>query len=362
MAQANIQASTETYTGDFSIPISFDADYNGVDTSIFTLTPLTENGITDVTFEVMGSGNAYNLIFQLPPNVEGSFTIAITGMVTPQGGSSPESVMAAVATVTYDNASTVDANWGTVDYLEDGRIVLPVVFGEDIAYLHETDFTLEKVEGDEPWEVIEDYWLVQRADAGGNVDDRTFYLYFQMLPDKKGKFRVSLTGYVWKTATTIRDDVMIDPIEVAYGYIVPRIVDFDIPAQYAPGTNFDTRLAYNTRVTGLSLNNVQDVFLLEGAAEFMTPTPYKWIGTSPPDFTMAVPDDLTGTNWQILQSPPALPANQRTAENDFDADGFWHGTANEGQYFLIRWLVDAGTVGIFSMTPRIGIGVRGRVN
>ena len=104
-------------------------------------------------------------------------------------------------------------------------------------------------------------------------------------------------------------------------------------------------------MTGLSDNNVHQVFILEGAANVMgTPTPYKWVGASAPDFNTAVPDDLTGTDWQQLSSPPAgVPI---TPENDFDENGFWHGAANEGQYFLIRWEVQENTTGIFSMTPR----------
>ena len=241
---------------------------------------------------------------------------------------------------------------GTVEYRENGGIAVPVTFPENVIAPSKSIFEITYVSGDALTDI--EYRLVGQNTA--------FEVVIEVPPDRKGVMRLSMLGSVLKSGTGEWDSVTATAVEVPYGTIVPRIVDFDIPAQYAPGTNFDTRLAYNTRVTGLSLNNVQDVFLLEGAAEFMTPTPYKWIGSTPPDFTTAVPDDLTGTNWQRLQPPPALPANQRTAENDFDADGFWHGVANEGQYFLIRWLVGAGTVGIFSMTPRIGIGIRGRVN
>jgi len=77
------------------------------------------------------------------------------------------------------------------------------------------------------------------------------------------------------------------------------------------------------------------------------------VGTSAPDFTAAVPDDLTGTDWQQLASPPAgVPL---TAENGFDENGFWHGAANAGQYFLIRWTIPENVSGIFSMTPRTGM-------
>ena len=106
-----------------------------------------------------------------------------------------------------------------------------------------------------------------------------------------------------------------------------------------------------------------------------TPTPYKWIGTSAPDFTVAVCDDLSGTDWQQLVSPPPIPStepqgwdpdNEKTfpddwlTENDFSQDRIWHGEANAGQYFLVRWIPNAKPVSDFRISLRPGI-LRGPV-
>ena len=243
----------------------------------------------------------------------------------------------------------INATLGTAEYRENGGIAVPVTFPENVIAPSKSIFEITYVSGDALTDI--EYRLVGQNTA--------FEVVIEMPLDRKGSFQIAANGDVLKVSNGVWENVVIPPITVNYGTRVPRLVDYDIPANYTPGKNFDVRIAYNVRVTGLSDNNVHQVFLLEGAADTMgTPTPYKWIGDTPPDFEVAVPDDLTGTDWQQLQSPPAgVPI---TAENDFDENGFWHGAANEGQYFLIRWTVQEGTTGIFSMTSRSGT-VRGTI-
>ena len=237
----------------------------------------------------------------------------------------------------------VNATFGTVGYRENGGIAVPISFAEAVIAPSKSICEITYVSGDDLTGV--DYRLI-----GEGTDHE---LVFEVPPDRVGSFSIDVTGNVFKVAARIYDNVTITPITVNYDTRVPRIVNYDIPASYTPGEPFDVRIAYSARVTGLSDNNVHQVFILEGAANMMgTPTPHKWIGDSPPDFTVAVPDDLTDTDWQQLASPPVgVPI---TAENDFDENGFWHGLANEGQYFLIRWIVTEGTTGVFNLTPREG--------
>lgn len=244
----------------------------------------------------------------------------------------------------------MNATFGTVEYRGNGEVVLPTTFAENVIAPSKSVFQVTKVAGDD-LKGIEYRWV------GKNT---AYKLIFQIPLNRKGRFRITANGDVFKVSSSTWDNVTATPITISYNTTVPQIVDFDIPADYTPGKNFDVRVAYNARVTGLSDNNVHQVFLFEGAAETMgTPTPYKWTGSTPPDFTTPVPDDLTGTDWQQLQSPPA--GAPTPGSNDFDENGFWHGAANEGQYFLIRWTVQEGTTGIFSMTPREGT-VRGPVS
>lgn len=359
MANATILPVSGTQRSNFMTTVTLDVAIQSLGglydadtmTGNIQLTDHTENGADGVTVTVAGSGMNWTITFALPMAREGSFEIGVIGMVTQAGaGSMPEGVMSNRVTIYYDTTTDVTASWGTVEYLGDGVVAVPITFSENVVIPSKTVFLVSRVSGDTLEGV--DYQIVG--------EDTEFKLIFQIPPDRSGSFRVSADGDVFKVSSGVWDNVVIPPITVDYGTLIPRIVDYDIPEDYTHGEKFDVRIAYNVQVTGLSDNNVHQVFILEGAADMMgTPTPYKWIGDSPPDFEMPVPEDLTGTDWQQLVSPPAgVPT---TPENDFDENGFWHGAANEGQYFLIRWIVQEGTTGIFSMTPRDGM-VRGPVS
>jgi len=250
----------------------------------------------------------------------------------------------------------VNATFGTVEYQEGGVIAAPVTFTENVIASSKSIFEITHVSGDALTNM--EYRLVGENTA--------FKLIVEIPPDRKGSFQVAANGDVFKVSSSTWENVVITPTSktVNYNTVVPRIVDYDIPENYTPGAKFDVRIAYNVQVTGLSDNNVHQVFILEGAANVMgTPTPYKWTGTQPSDLRAFLqedlPDNLTSTDWQQLQSPPTgVPT---TAENLFDENGFWHGAANEGQYFLIRWIVDPNTTGIFNMTPRDGM-LRGPIS
>lgn len=124
-------------------------------------------------------------------------------------------------------------------------------------------------------------------------------------------------------------------LDVAYGTVVPRIVDYDMPEDYSANGRFDIRVAFNIVVTGWHANNtLTDIFLEEGA-RLGQPTPYRWTGSSPLDFTTAVPDDLSASDWEVLATPPAGPATP--GQNGFDDNGQWHGVS--GQYFLIQFIL-----------------------
>lgn len=246
----------------------------------------------------------------------------------------------------------ITGNFGTIEYREGGVIAIPLTFvGEtNVIVPSKSICRIRHDSGSDLTSV--NYRMIGKG--------RAFEVVVEIPPDRKGSFSVDITGTVLNTSTREWDSVTVDAKTVAYNTMVPVVENFEIPSAYVAGENFDVRVAYNVRITGLSDNNVHEVFILEGAANMMgTPTPYKWIGNSPPDFEESVPADLTETDWQQLQSPPA--GVDITPENGFDENGFWHGTANEGQYFLIRWMVTEGTTGVFSMTPRPDKQVHGPV-
>ena len=348
MANATIAPPMGTQTSDFNATVTFDAAVTGFDEMNVQLLALTGNGIMDIGFVVSGSGAAYNVAFTLPEDVSGSFSIAITGMVTPEGGSA-EAVMSNTATIVYDNVTNITATFGTVAYNADGEIVVPVTFAEAVIAPSKSVFIVAYVSGDALTDAT--YYIVGTGTA--------YELVFQIPPDRKGRFRITPDGFVLKHGTKVWDNVIGSPtmLTVNYDTRTPRIVNFDIPENYTPRQKFYVRVAYNVVVTGWHANNtLTDIFLSEGA-HLGTPTPYKWVGSLPPDFDTAVPDDLAGTDWQLLATPPG--GDPTPGNNDFDDDGQWHGES--GQYFLIEWTVDANATGVFQMIPRDG-GVRGPVS
>ena len=337
MANATITAITGTQTGDFSVPVTFDAVVTGFDKPDVNLTARTENGIIDVDFTISGTEptDTFMLMFTLPSDVEGSFEIGITGMVTPQGESTPEAVMANTEVVIYDTTANVAGTWGTAEYRDGGVIAIPITFAENVV----AEKSIVEITSSEDLSGL-NYRLV-----GEGTD---FELIVAVPPDRSGHFSLDLAGSVFKITDRVYDQVVATAIKtVDYSTVVPQIVDVDMPATYTPGEIFDVKIAFSVAVTGLHQNNVQSVFLLEGAANVMgTPTPYRWTGAQPPDLQAAADEDLASTDWELLDAPPA--GSPTPGENDFDDDGQWHGVS--GQYFLVRWTVDAGTTGIFNMT------------
>ena len=234
----------------------------------------------------------------------------------------------------------VNATFGTPTYHENGEIRVPVIFAENVI-ASKFVFEITHVSGDSLAGI--EYRLV-----GANT---AFEVVVQVPPDRSGSFSLDLAGSVFKVTDSTWDQVSATAVTVSYDTRIPFIKEYDVPATYTPEAIFDVKIAFSTIITGLHLNNVQDVFILEGAANVMgTPTPYKWTGATPPNLQDAAPSDLSGTDWERLAAPPA--GNPTPGMNDFDDDGQWHGET--GQFFMVRWTVDANTTGIFNMTLREG--------
>lgn len=338
MTNANITAPTTTQTGNFNVTVTFQSAVPDFTADKITLTAVSGNGITGITFEMTGSGTTYNATFQLPEDVSGSLQIEITGMVTPEGASNPETVTANTPTVVYNNITNVTATFGSVEYRDDGVIVVPITFGENVIAPSKAVFQVSHVSGDSLQGV--EYRMVGKDDA--------YELIFEIPQERSGSFQIAAVADVLKESSGIRDNVIATPKTVNYDTRTPRIVDYDIPANYTHGAKFDVRVAYNVPVTGWHVNNTFTEIFIEEGAHLGAALPYKWTGSSPPDFETPVPDDLTGTDWQLLATPPG------------GHQGAWHG--EEAQYYLIRFpRVENTAIGVFQITPRDS-GVRGPVS
>ena len=112
-----------------------------------------------------------------------------------------------------------------------------------------------------------------------------------------------MTGEVFKATTHVYDAVTIRGVDSAgENDRAGAGTDYDIPQVYGtgPGAIFDIRLAYNVPVTGLTSRTRSSGVHLGKALILGTPTPYKWVGASPPNIHSAPePADLGTTDWEI---------------------------------------------------------------
>ena len=338
MANATINSPSGIQTRGFAVTVTLDVAIATLAQANVQLQNRTENGATGVTFTITGSGTNWTLTFSVPATAEGSFEIRIVGMVTQTAnGSTPEAVMSNSVRVHYDTTANVTAAFGATEYRDDGVVVVPVNFGESVIAPSKSIFAVKHVSGDALTDI--EYRLVG--------ENRAFELIFEVPPDRSGSFQVAANGDVFKVSSGVWDNVVITPKTVNYGTLVPRIVDYDIPANYSLSAPVDVRVAFNIRVTGWHVNNTLTEIFIEEGVRLGTPLPYKWTGTSPPDIHAAMPADLTGTDWTLLATPS--PGTPTPGANGFDADGQWHG--DEGQFFLIRF-PDPQATGILNLTLR----------
>ena len=144
------------------------------------------------------------------------------------------------------------------------------------------------------WEVIERYWLSQDTRNGNLVNPRTFKLHFQLLPDIIGAFTVDLTGYVYKTASTIRDDVQIAAKQVRYDTTVPQVTNQRIFRDFQTG-RVDWVVQYNTPCT------LNDPILALGHAD-------------------AQPGDFLDYTQSDLDNPPNIYRKMGDTSDDFPSE------------------------------------------
>ena len=346
MANGTLSTANEVQTGIFNVMLSLDAAVMGVEKSDFTLRTLAENGIAGVDFTVTGTDADFNLMFSLPSDKEGAFELSITGMVTPQGGSTPEAVMANTLIIVYDTTANVSMTFGAVNadsYEENGVIVVDVTFAEAVAFLSKAVFQVKKVGDDVPSLDGIEYVIL------GNAQNKTeFKLVFTVPPNHPSKrFQIEADGDVLKASSGVWDNVVATPITVNYDTRVPELKDYDIQAFYTPGENlFDLVLEYDTRCTvtdaeehfGHEDATYRDFFIFAGADIGDPPNLYRYTGTGNPTLP-----------------PPAFP--NENGNGDWDQQF----TSEETTFYLLRWEnIEEDPQGNFNITIKPGF-VRGPV-
>lgn len=332
MPNATLSPPQGTQTDNFTVGIMFDVGVTDFAADTLSVTAVSGNGITGVTFVVLPDPDTdrstYNVSFQLPEDVAGALKIDITGMVTPVGSSTPEAVVATAVTVAYDNITNVSATLGQVEYRDGGEIAVPVTFGETVI-ASKTVFEITHVSGAALTGI--EYVLLGEGTA--------YELVFTVPPDRRGSFRISADGYVLKTATGVWDNVVIVAVTVNYSTIEPELVDHRI---VRTGERVDVILQYNVSCT---VTDPKGQFGSDDAtfADFLD---YAGANLDPPNFYRKLNGDY-----------PTLPLPAELPETDWTDMGL---TTEEATIYLLRWgSVDESVE--FNVTIKPGF-VRGPVS
>lgn len=322
MANATFIAPSGTQTGAFNVPIVFDPAVTGVDKTDIDLRPITVDATQGVDFTISGAGTAWNLAFTLPTQRRGSFEISFTGLVTPQGGSTPEGVMANTVTIVYDTMTVeIRIGFGAVEYRESGVVVLPVNISETVVVPSKTVFSVTHISGDLLTGV--EYYVVG--------EDTAYELVFLIPPDRIGTFEVRSVGDFLKPDGTY-ESIALTPKLIPYNSYVPYVINDNFAEALTTGI-WDTFMEVNTPAVGVGI----DDFILEGP-NVGTPVLYR---------------------ARSIDREPPRPAPSADLENPPEQIGDWvldstGNSAIQARYFILRFNVPASLNGQqLSITPKV---------
>ena len=329
MPSATLVAPART-SGNFNAIVSFGTPFEGFDKTDVNLVALSGNGVKGVDFDIIGEGANYNIQFRLPDDVRGSLRIELTGQVRPVGGGEFEAITANPRTVVYDNISSVAASFGQPEYRANREIAVPINFPENVQYFSKTDCDPKRVSGDVIYDF--DYYLIG--------ENSIFHLVLVPPPDKSGSLMVGISGHIYKTASFVRDNIVIKPILIPYDTTIPYLVDYQSPGELYPGT-WDIFLEFNAPVLGIGIKDfTPEVPMARGT--------FLYEGESP---STAV---LYRAN--SLDVKPELPPEPADRDNPPACVGDWTlddtgDSRISAKYFLLRFNVPQNQSGAFFVTP-----------
>ena len=306
------------------------------------------NGVGGVVHWVTGNGANYHIIFHLPDDVDGKFRIRFTGQVVPESSITSENEMGTAETITsedivitYDSISSLHVQFGDLSYLDDRVIELPIHFDEHVDHFHKTDCELKKMFGDDIFDM--EYFLTgpYPNDHPTNPDD--FVMTFIPEPNRRGGFFIDITGYIFKTSSIIRDNIVVTRKFIPYNTYETYMVNANIPDELSAGT-WDIFVELNTPAIGVLISD----FRLE------------FVGELPSGFEDGIRlyHALSLDVVPERPSPPSDPNNPPECIGDWVLyDGSSGGTQMQAKYYILRFNVPSSLAGkILSITPKPIIG------
>ena len=217
--------------------------------------------------------------------------------------------------------ASITATFGTAEYREGGVIAIPLNFAEDVIVPSKSICRITRVSGSDLAGV--NYRIIGKG--------RAFEVVVEVPPDRKGSFAVAMTGTVLNPSTHEWDTITVTASTVPYDTRIPRIVDYDIPADYTVGEKFDVILQIEPESTlspAPAGGTFLDHFIFEGA-DLGTPNIYRKTDNTYPQ----LPIDAN--------LPPEWVQTDLTTET--------------ATLYLLRWdPVEGNPQGVFNLTVREG--------
>ena len=330
-ARIALSAPTGTQSGTFNVIASFGDSVGSFGEMNISIQPDSDDpgdGVTGISWTVSGSGLNYNILFQIPDNALGKFVISVSGQVDLSGERVDISGDLSLL-ISYDTATELTAVFGDLVYR--GReIDLPLTFNEDILYLHKSDAELVQIVGDLPYDF--ESFLTE-------VDARNYLFTFIPPVNRRGAFEIDLTGYVLRTITSIRDNILITPKLVPFNTYEIYMLNANIPDQLTTGI-WDIFVELNESAIGVST----DDFI------------YAYEGTLPDGFL----DSILLYRARTLDVIPVRPSASVSFTSPPERIGEWvlemGSSVDEGRYFILRFDVPSSLDGKqLSITPKQGV-------
>lgn len=142
MITANISTYNPIEIGNFNIPISLTEPISGFTISNFQKTALDGNGDTDISFDILGSGQNYNVAVNLPENQTGAFRLYLVGLVVAESTGENEIISSNKVTIQYNTKRYINVEIADPITQSDGCKKVLIHFQEKVMHITKWYFQL----------------------------------------------------------------------------------------------------------------------------------------------------------------------------------------------------------------------------
>lgn len=244
MVRANITNDLVTHIGNFSVNIAFAEAVTDFALSDLVFTAVSGNGLNDLSWTLTGVQSTYMVNISVPADVQGSFSIGITGQVSVSG--TGQDVVAVVKTFRYDTIFEVETAFSRLRYnAAVSEIILPMRFSEDVLWFDRSDLSVE-------WKAGSEAYFLNYHVLGEGSD---YEVMFRPMDETWGAVCVDLTGEVVKESDLVREIVHVEPILISYNNLTPTLADVGTPFRSDDGW-WNISLSFESPIVGFGIHSL----------------------------------------------------------------------------------------------------------